>query len=50
MPEDAPLDLDLRLESVTEGVLVSGTVTATLNGECARCLDPITDEVAVDVG
>ncbi len=45
-----PVELDLRLESVTEGVYVSGTVRAPLVGECARCLDPLTDEVAVDLG
>ncbi|MDT5226522.1 MAG: hypothetical protein QOH94_315, partial [Mycobacterium sp.] len=30
----APLDLDLRVESVSEGVLVSGTVAAPVTGEC----------------
>src|SRR5436305_9291160 len=45
VPVGAPLDLDLRLESVTEGVLVTGTVAAPLTGQCARCLDPITDEL-----
>jgi uncharacterized protein len=49
VPEGASLDLDLRLESVTEGVLVTGTVSAPLAGQCARCLDPLTDELAVDV-
>jgi uncharacterized protein len=49
VPEGAPLELDVRLESVTEGVLVTGTVTAPLHGECARCLDPITDELVADV-
>lgn len=49
VPEGAPLDLDLRLESVTEGVLVSGTVTAPVVGECARCLEPVTDELVVTV-
>jgi len=29
VPEGAPLTLELRLESVTEGVLVTGAVTAT---------------------
>jgi uncharacterized protein len=41
VPAGAPVDLDLRLESVTEGVLVTGTVTAPFAGECARCLDPV---------
>jgi uncharacterized protein len=45
-----PVELDLRLESVTEGVYVSGTVRADLVGECARCLDPLTDEVEVELG
>lgn len=49
VPEGAPLELDLRLESVSEGVLVSGTVTASTVGECARCLDPVDGEVVVDL-
>ncbi len=47
--EGAPLALELRLESVTEGVLVTGTVTAPVTGQCGRCLDPISDELSVDV-
>jgi uncharacterized protein len=43
------LVLDLRLESVSEGVLVSGTTRVTLTGECARCLDPLTSEIEVDL-
>jgi uncharacterized protein len=39
VPEGAELELDLRLERVTDGVLVTGTVRAPLVGECARCLD-----------
>ena len=49
VPEDAPIQLDLRLESVTEGVLVTGTVTAPLTGQCGRCLEPVSDEMVVDV-
>lgn len=49
VPEGAPLDLDLRLEAVTEGVLVSGTITAPVTGQCGRCLEPVTDEVVVTV-
>jgi uncharacterized protein len=49
VPEGAPLTLELRLESVTEGVLVTGTVTAPVTGQCGRCLDPVTDELDVEV-
>ena len=49
VPEGAPLALELRLESVTEGVLVTGMVTAPLAGQCGRCLEPVTDELIVDV-
>lgn len=45
----ADLDLDLRLESVSEGVLVTGTVSAHTVGECARCLTPITGDVEIDL-
>ncbi len=43
----ADLVLDLRLESVSEGVLVSGTATGPVEGECGRCLRPISDTVEV---
>jgi len=43
--EGAPVELDLRLEAVMEGVLVTGSARAELVGECARCLDPIRDDV-----
>jgi uncharacterized protein len=32
------LDLDVRLESVHEGVLVTAELDATAEGECGRCL------------
>lgn len=47
VPEGSPVELDLRLEAVMEGVLVTGTATAALEGECARCLEPIDDEIDV---
>jgi len=49
VPDGAPLVLDLRLESVTEGVLVTGMVTVPTKGECGRCLEPVTTELVVDV-
>lgn len=47
VPEGAPVELDLRIEAVMEGVLVTGTARAGLEGECARCLEPISDEIEV---
>jgi uncharacterized protein len=48
VPEGAPLVLNVRLESVTEGVLATGSVTGQLNGECGRCLEDFTEEFDVD--
>ncbi len=45
--EGAPLDLDLRLESVSEGVLVSGAMHAPTRGECSRCLGPVTGDIDI---
>ncbi len=45
--EGAPIELDLRLEAVMEGVLITGTATAALDGECVRCLDPIEEPLDV---
>ncbi|MDT5074551.1 MAG: hypothetical protein QOH82_3871 [Mycobacterium sp.] len=47
IPEGAPVELDLRLESVSEGVLVSGTASAPTEGECARCLTPVSGDVEI---
>ncbi len=49
VPEGSDLELDLRLESVLEGVLVSGTAGAPITGECARCLEPVSSRVEVDL-
>ncbi|HEY8982776.1 MAG TPA: YceD family protein [Streptomyces sp.] len=45
VPEGAPVELELRLESVMEGVLVTGTARAQAEGECVRCLEPVGLEV-----
>ena len=48
VPEGADLQLDVKLESVLEGVVVSGTVQAPLAGECVRCLEPISDTLTTE--
>ncbi|SDE18605.1 uncharacterized protein SAMN05660485_00086 [Blastococcus fimeti] len=49
VPTGADVHLRLRLESVMEGVLVTGEIEAPLVGSCARCLEPIEDSITVDV-
>src|SRR6266576_1394926 len=49
VPAGSALDLDLRLEAVMEGVLVSGKAHARVAGECARCLDPVTTTVEAEI-
>ncbi|MEV8069345.1 YceD family protein [Streptomyces sp. NPDC014748] len=48
VPEGAPVELDVRLESVMEGVLVTGTARARAEGECVRCLEPVGLELEAD--
>ncbi|MEW2117584.1 YceD family protein [Streptomyces sp. NPDC005474] len=48
VPEGAPVELELRLESVMEGVLVTGTARARVKGECVRCLEPLEQELEAE--
>ncbi len=41
MKAGSPVDLEARLESVVEGVLVTGSVSGRATGACVRCLDPV---------
>lgn len=49
VPPESDIDLDLHIQSVVEGILVSGVATVSVRGECARCLGAVTDEVTVDL-
>lgn len=49
VPEGSTVTVDVRLEAVMEGVLVTGTAAAALAGECARCLEPLEDHLVVDL-
>jgi uncharacterized protein len=46
VPEGDLVELDIRLESVAQGVLASAEIYAVAHGECIRCLDPV--EVVID--
>ncbi|MSO42996.1 MAG: DUF177 domain-containing protein [Candidatus Planktophila sp.] len=41
VPAGDVIEVDARLESVTEGVLLSAEIFAVAKGECGRCLDPV---------
>lgn len=45
VPPGSDVDLELRLEAVSEGVLVSGTAAAVAVGQCSRCLVDLTEPV-----
>ena len=45
VPAGDVIEIDMRLESVTEGVLLSADIYAIAKGECIRCLDPIEIEL-----
>jgi len=48
VPNGANMELELRLESVHEGILATGEAFASATAECSRCLDPLTLAVEVD--
>ncbi|MTA21363.1 MAG: DUF177 domain-containing protein [Actinobacteria bacterium] len=45
VPEGDLIELDVRCESVTEGVLITADIFAVAIGECIRCLDPVELEI-----
>ena len=49
VPPGSPVDLQLRLESVVEGVLVTGTAEVRLLGYCTRCLREISSTEEVEL-
>lgn len=47
VPAGAKIEVDLRLESIHEGVLATGEVFTKATSLCSRCLEPL--ELAVEV-
>jgi uncharacterized protein len=48
IPAGEVIELNLRLESVHEGILATGEVDSTAKAECSRCLEPLNLAVEVD--
>ncbi len=49
VPEGSDLQLELSLESVSEGIWVSGTVAAEAVGVCSRCLEEVREDVVAPI-
>ena len=49
VPSDRPVTVDAEIESVVEGLLVTGTVRATAVVRCVRCLRDFDQELEVEV-
>ena len=48
VPAETPITIDLRIEGLHDGILVSGDIETTYTGECVRCLDPIERDLQVE--
>jgi uncharacterized protein len=47
--DNAKMHLDVRLEALHDGILVSADVSSVATGECGRCLDEIELPVGVEI-
>lgn len=48
VPEGSDLHIELRLESLHDGILVTANIDGEAAGECVRCLTPVTQSVEVE--
>jgi uncharacterized protein len=46
---DDPIDVDVHLEALSNGISVHGHASATWAGECRRCLVPLRERMQIDV-
>ena len=44
-----PIDVAVGIESLSDGLVATGTVRAHWRGECRRCLEPAEGDMVVDV-
>jgi uncharacterized protein len=49
VPDGSPLEVDVVLESLADGVVVSGQIRSGWEGTCRRCLGPASGSLAADV-
>jgi uncharacterized protein len=49
VPAGGEIDVDVLLESIPNGLVVEGTITAPWRGDCRRCLEPVEGLVETQV-
>lgn len=49
VPDDVPIEIDLDLEALSDGLVATGRIVAPWEGECRRCLGPVTGRSEVEV-
>ena len=49
VPSDTPVQVDVLLESIVEGILVSGPISGIITYHCARCLKDFREGFQLDV-
>ncbi len=49
VPDGCEVDVDLVLESLTDGIVVRGRVATSWESACRRCLEPVHGKVDVEV-
>ncbi len=43
-----PVEIELLLESVLDGILVTGTTAVRMTGDCVRCLEPVDTPLPIE--
>ena len=49
VPDGAPIEVDVELQALSDGIVVHGRVTAPWEGVCRRCLQPARGSTAAEV-
>jgi uncharacterized protein len=49
VPDGAPIDVELTLESLSDGIVVTGHIASRWEGACRRCLDSVGGPLEVQV-
>ena len=49
VPPGTEISVEVMLESVCEGILVTGSAHTTATSVCSRCLDPVTVPLTADL-